>query len=874
MLSTTPAFGMWSDVRHLWIKNTLNSFTEDKQAFSPAVGVSLLEGTLGKKIYKEDSPRGQFAKNGLHYFDGYLRQTVVPSNPFCSIDALTLGKLARMVLENKIDEFIESDIVKEWHKKHYLQTGRIEKESKFKRELKNKLKPISSMTSKDIAYVFSMLAVAQSQNPDDFKTYSAQLSISVQPDKFDGTELRDYANFDAETMIFAISNSNKNSYDKLVPSAQLYADYGKHTHIPICVEQSLWGFINLVLYNQEKKCLDFSLLPESIKPLPAFKNFIENHKYFEDSDYYVRAANEWMSLVSNIDEVEYRNCERGEVDRKFEMKGQVINTVKVLNYLFGCNAQIIDEYANLLSTSERKISIVRSGRELVDCPVVSVEIQDNSQAYYPKGTWYFRTGHVNFNLEQKNDGVNVYKFLKKLVEYELSQPQLPLAQSVLKYLANVFFVSEEQLSTVVGISKDEAYSFFEKILNLPSFDIHQAYVDGLSLLEKAAYQNNFEMVKLLLKYGAEPTPGLCRAVENNNLEMVKYLVEQGARPTRELVCIKECNFDMIKYLVTNEADPSEGLSCAIQNKKIDIVKYLIDNGADATKGIGDALYKGDAEIINYLIGCGVDATVGLYYAVKNNNFEMVNYFINHGAKVDNAYLQPVYENIKNQKIAHLLIQHGADARATIKDNLRRSTLAGDFMIEHMFDPRKGIDGNFLRNDADLCNYRCDLGINPTDELKDALGRRSINKSVVKTLIERGAHLFEIFDAEFDRGEGNVNTVIHLLDAEVDPNRVMEGYFSYVATEKYSINSIVHIKIIAEGMNRQANVDRILEKIIELHDAKRTDRYFSFPYYDTIKYCVEHGANPTSALAWAAKIKSIPYFMGLMRASIQKTITLM
>ncbi len=765
MLGVTPAFGMWSGVRHTWIKNTLNSFPEDKRAFSPAVGLLLLEGTLGKKIYDEESPRGQFARNVFHCLDGRLRQTALQGNPFYSIDAVTLGKLARAAFENKLNEFIAGDATVAWHQTHCTQSPFFSKFKDFKKALKKRLNPLEQMKLEDRAYVFSMLAVAQSQKEDDFKAYSMGLGIDVCPEQFDPSTLSKAKQMDIEEMITMLSHIKKNNYDQLVPSGQLSARYQHHQSVAICGEQSLWAFVNLVLYNKEKNYLDLSLLPATVHVLPAFKVFIEKYKNIEGTQYYSNAANEWMSLVSGIPGVKYEEAD-------YEISTDIHTTVKIMNHLFGCNAQSIQEYEDILSTQTRTVSI--EGARNDEYPSLRISVNDQHQRYNVEGLWEFSTDHAAFSLLQNNRNW-IYKFVKKLVEYEDINQSIPLAQGALNYLATVFFVSKKYLEDIFGIKFEDKDIFFKTILNLPSFNINQAFVQGMHLLQRAALINNFEKVKL-----------------------------------------------------------------------------FVEHGADATQGISGA--------------AGI------------NNFEMVTYLFEHGAKIDNGDLQDTYELVKNKEIARFLMQQGADARPTLKSQLRRSTYQGDFMMKYMFDPRKGLDGKFFRNEVDFYHYKCDLGMNPVPELIYLLSREKASSNVVKVLVNRAENLNGLFKARLDKGFGNLSRIERLVNLEIDPNILLEAYLGYVPTERYAIDNEVHRKIIQTLLEGKADVDKTLNKIIEFYNNNHTDRHHSFPYYDTIKCCVEHGADSTSALAWAARTRSFSSFMGLMRATgkvaFKEPITLM
>ena len=217
-----------------------------------------------------------------------------------------------------------------------------------------------------------------------------------------------------------------------------------------------------------------------------------------------------------------------------------------------------------------------------------------------------RNGHLDAVKELLNLGVKPYGYilnrdiflvLHKL-KYKLSQNQVEIAAEILKIYPQAIHVALEQLQTPdtyliirqlfkSGISPDLQNLFGQTALHhaiLNDVDIktfeellkHGADfgikdISNKSPLLLAFNHTNYEYVKLLLKYGANPNQQindnyggtlLHSACEHGNLSLTKILLEHGAD---------------VNALCNHKQTP---LYLAIMEKEIEVIKELLRNGAN------------------------------------------------------------------------------------------------------------------------------------------------------------------------------------------------------------------------------------------------------------------------------------------------------
>ena len=211
-------------------------------------------------------------------------------------------------------------------------------------------------------------------------------------------------------------------------------------------------------------------------------------------------------------------------------------------------------------------------------------------------------------------------------------------------LTSVLYMAEEPWQTVlvwsdIKAGKEDAV---KKALD-KGLDPNSLAPTGYPLLQTAVANDNVEIVKLLLKYGADPKRYGCEwlvdtAVRNNNYELVKLLVHAGAvvkRPSY-FCCIWDDplvdavgkqNLEIVRFLLANGADPNAAglslttaLQTAAQTGNIDIMKLLIESGAiiDQRNGYGRtalmlACAEGQLVSVEFLLSQGADPSLATPY---------------------------------------------------------------------------------------------------------------------------------------------------------------------------------------------------------------------------------------------------------------------
>ncbi len=127
--------------------------------------------------------------------------------------------------------------------------------------------------------------------------------------------------------------------------------------------------------------------------------------------------------------------------------------------------------------------------------------------------------------------------------------------------------------------------------------------------------------------------GLDHAVLENNLDLVKLLVSYGADVTcRNNVFIKHAawryidNSDVVKFLLENGADIDEALDAAISNKKVGLIKFLMENGAD--------IHADEGRHIVYILGCRNKNLLEFYNSIPKTEERV---------KKDEAIMREIYK---------------------------------------------------------------------------------------------------------------------------------------------------------------------------------------------------------------------------------------
>lgn len=245
------------------------------------------------------------------------------------------------------------------------------------------------------------------------------------------------------------------------------------------------------------------------------------------------------------------------------------------------------------------------------------------------------------------------------------------------------------------------------------------HVTGDSILHRAVYAGNKEIVRLLLSYGAYPKfinfnerTALLAAVsldiwypsENerhqNNLEIIEMLIKNGAdvnwtnwhnfNPLDE--AIQNLNYDVIKLLVENGANVNSNP----KNIDPDFIKYRIPYLILAITATGPFICSnpefkfGELEeiklpICNLLLEAGynidkldTNGYPAIYYSVIGNYPQITELLLNNKANPNFIgfgsvpLLNRAIYNMKSFQLTKLLLQHGADPN--VEDHKHNSPL--------------------------------------------------------------------------------------------------------------------------------------------------------------------------------------------------------
>ena len=225
-----------------------------------------------------------------------------------------------------------------------------------------------------------------------------------------------------------------------------------------------------------------------------------------------------------------------------------------------------------------------------------------------------------------------------------------------------------------------------------------------NLLFDAVAQQNIEMIKLLIKKGADINTLnfrdrqkgtlLFEAVGQQNIDIVKLLIESDAdvnilnrqRTTPLFNATLKENIEIAKLLIESGADVNlqdeqgrTALFEAVITNNIEIVKLLIKSGADVNlqdeQGktlLFDAVAQQNIEIVKLLIESGADVNfqdkygeTSLFNAVAQQNIEIVRLLIKSGANLNLKNINgktPLFSAVMKNKIeiVKLLIKSGAN----------------------------------------------------------------------------------------------------------------------------------------------------------------------------------------------------------------------
>lgn len=337
--------------------------------------------------------------------------------------------------------------------------------------------------------------------------------------------------------------------------------------------------------------------------------------------------------------------------------------------------------------------------------------------------------------------------------------------------------------------------------------------DGMTPLNLASINGNFEAVTLLLQRGADITIGdmdnsqpiHCAAV-SGNIQIVELLLANGAT---------------VNDQDENGATP---LVFAAGRRHLDMVRYLIGKGADinipASRGMTPIFYAGTPEIAAIILDSGaevnaraIDGITPLHGAVSRGRLELARFLLERGADPNlpntEGYTPLFLVNGENAlPIAELLIEHDAQVNVTDNDNstpLHMISSTGSVAAAALLIS-KGADVNAVTNygwtplcmaamrNAEITEFLLSKGANPNpheltreDDCPCAafetplhFAIRSDSLNIVKTLVNNGA-LVNVTDED---GVTPLHRAINNCNSEIVAYLLEKGAYVGLKDGKY------------------------------------------------------------------------------------------
>lgn len=260
--------------------------------------------------------------------------------------------------------------------------------------------------------------------------------------------------------------------------------------------------------------------------------------------------------------------------------------------------------------------------------------------------------------------------------------------------------------------------------------------NGVPVLEIAAKAENDGLVRDLVGAGANPTPALPYYVKLSDPELVEYLRVNGAdfhglkgiEPVVSKASKVVNGTDLVKMLVRGGANPNFVLPYFVKNSDESLVAFLLENKAnpnlreEGVSMVALAGQKNNWKIAKLLVDAGASSTEALPYFVKGKDEAAVSYLLRKGADA-NAKLEdtPVIEYAaqnENHSMMKLLAEAGADTTPALPHIVEQKS---ETLVKYLL--AKGANPNvFVEGDKPLVAFAAEKSTLP----------------IVKRLIEAGA----------------------------------------------------------------------------------------------------------------------------------------
>ena len=171
-----------------------------------------------------------------------------------------------------------------------------------------------------------------------------------------------------------------------------------------------------------------------------------------------------------------------------------------------------------------------------------------------------------------------------------------------------------------------------------------------------------DVVRLLLKHGANYNEAMLWAVRNGGLDLLQHTIDLGAdihinKNLALIVAAQEGQLKIIKFLLEKGADihanNDDAFHWAVFRRHVDVIKFLLEKGALVNcDALEQAAYGGQVPILKMLLDAGADIHIendcALYSALKRTNIDIIEAMLEYDPNILETF------NIKGRPSVRLL----------------------------------------------------------------------------------------------------------------------------------------------------------------------------------------------------------------------------